>query len=56
MSCGAMDLAPLFSIIGTSEGPLFLLLRGLLAAISAISSVLAISPVNGVDLLIVLLR
>jgi hypothetical protein len=26
MSCLAMDLAPLFSIIGTLEGPLFLLL------------------------------
>jgi hypothetical protein len=55
MYCGAIDLTPLFSIIGTPEMPLFLLLRGLLVAISVISSVLVISLVSGVDLPIVLL-
>jgi hypothetical protein len=55
MYYGAIDLAPLFGIIGTPEMPLFLLLRGLLAAISVISSVLVISLVSGVDLPIVLL-
>jgi hypothetical protein len=55
MSCGVMDLAPLFNIIGMPEGPLFLLLRGLLAAISTISSILTISPVSGVELSIILL-
>jgi hypothetical protein len=55
MSCGAMDLAPLFNAIGTLEGPLLLLLLGLLAAIFAVSSVLVISLSGNVDLLIVLL-
>jgi hypothetical protein len=50
-----MNLAPFFVIIRMPEGPLLLLLQGLLAAISMISSVLAISPVNGVDFPIVLL-
>jgi hypothetical protein len=49
MSCGAMNLAPFFIIIRMPEGPLLLLLQGLLAAISMIS------PVNGVDFPIVLL-
>jgi hypothetical protein len=55
ISCGAMDLTPVFCIVRTPEGSLLLLLRGLLAAISVVSSVLVISPIGYVDLPIVLL-
>jgi hypothetical protein len=55
MSFGKMDLAPLFYIVGMAEGSLLLLLRGLLAAISVVSLVLAISLVSCVNLTIVLL-
>jgi hypothetical protein len=55
MSYGAMDLTPLLRIIGTPEGSLLLLLRGLLAMISVVSLVLVISSIDCVDLPIVLL-
>jgi hypothetical protein len=55
LSYDAMDLAPVFSIIGMLEGPLLLLLWGLLAVISVVSSVLMISPIGCVDLPIILL-
>jgi hypothetical protein len=52
MSYDSMNLAPLLCIIRASEGPLLLLIQGLLAAISMI---LLFSPISGVDLPIVLL-
>jgi hypothetical protein len=55
MSYGTMDLAPLLCIISASEWSLLLLIHGLLVVISAIFAVLSISPVSGVDLLIILL-
>jgi hypothetical protein len=54
MSCSAMDLIPLFCIVGTPEGSLFLLIQGLLVAISTVSSILAISPVSCIDLPVIL--
>jgi hypothetical protein len=54
VSYGVMDHTPLLGIIGTLERPLILLLRGVLTVISVISSILAVSPVSGVDLSIIL--
>jgi hypothetical protein len=49
-----MDLAPLLYVVRVTERPLLFLIGGLLAAIPAISAVLAISPIGHVDLPIVL--
>jgi hypothetical protein len=50
-----MDLTPLFSIVEMPEGPLLLLLRGLLAMISVVCSVLAITSISCVDFMIILI-
>jgi hypothetical protein len=50
-----MDLAPLLCVIRVIEMPLFFLIRGLLATIPTIFVVLAVSPIDHVDLSIVLL-
>jgi hypothetical protein len=55
MSCGMMNQAPLLYVIRASEGSLLLLIRGLLAVIPAISTILPISAVSSVDFPIVLL-
>jgi hypothetical protein len=51
----AVNLTPLLYVIGTLKMSLLLLLRGLFAAISTVSPVLAIASVNGIDLMILLL-
>jgi hypothetical protein len=58
VSSGAMDLTPLFYVVRAMEGPLLLLIRGLLLVISVVfmvSVMLAISSVSCVDFWIVLL-
>jgi hypothetical protein len=55
MTRGVVNLAPLLRVIGTPKRPLLLLLRGLLAAISAVSSILVIISISCVDLMIILL-
>jgi hypothetical protein len=51
MSCDVVNLTPLLYVIGMSERPLLLLIRGLLAMVATI---FMISPVSCVDLLIIL--
>jgi hypothetical protein len=55
MTRGVVNLAPLLHVIGTPKRPLLLLLRGLLAAISVVSSILVIISISCVDLMIILL-
>jgi hypothetical protein len=58
VSSGAMDLTPLFYVVRAMEGPLLLLIRGLLLVISVVftvSVILEISSVSRVDFWIVLL-
>jgi hypothetical protein len=50
-----MDLAPLLYVIRVIKMPLFFLIRGLLATIPTISTVLAVSLISHVDLPIILL-
>jgi hypothetical protein len=50
-----MDLAPLLCIVRAMERPLLLLIQGLLVVVSAVSMILAISPVSRVDFPVVLL-
>jgi hypothetical protein len=52
---GTVNLAPLLHIIGTTEMPFLLLIRGLLATVFAVSLILAITSVSCVDLMIFLL-
>jgi hypothetical protein len=49
-----VNLAPLLHVIGTPKRSLLFLLRGLLAMISMVSSVLVITSVSCVDLVIFL--
>jgi hypothetical protein len=53
---GAVNLTPLFRVIETSKRSLLFLLRGLLDAVSVVSSVLAIALVSCVNLTIILLH
>jgi hypothetical protein len=55
MPRGAVNFTPLLYVIGTPEWPPLLLLRGLLATISTVFSVIAIASVTCVDLTIILL-
>jgi hypothetical protein len=50
-----LDLAPLLCIVKATKRPPFFLIRRLLLAIPAISTIFVISPVSCVDFLIVLL-
>jgi hypothetical protein len=50
-----MDLTPLLCVVRATERSLLFLIGGLLAAIPAISAVLAVSPIGHVDIPIVLL-
>jgi hypothetical protein len=52
---GAVNLTPLLRVVGTSKRYLLFLLRGLLATVSTVPSVLEITPVSYVDLMIFLL-
>jgi hypothetical protein len=53
--CTLPDCAPLLRVIGTLKKPLPFLPRGLLAVVSTVSSVLAITLVSYVNLAIILL-
>jgi hypothetical protein len=55
MPRGAVNLAPHLRVIRRLKMPLLFLLRGLLAVISVVSSVLVIAPVSCADLTILLL-
>jgi hypothetical protein len=55
MSCGVMDLTPLLCVVRAMKMTLLFLIGGLLAVIPMISVVLAVSPINHIDLPIVLL-
>jgi hypothetical protein len=55
MPRGVMNLTPLLRVIGTPKMPLLFLLRGLITAESAVSSVSTIASVSCVDLVIILL-
>jgi hypothetical protein len=52
VSCGALNLTPIFCIIGMPEMPFLLLIQGLL---TMVATIFMISPVNCVDLSIFLL-
>jgi hypothetical protein len=53
MSIGAMDFAPLFYVVGASEGSPFLLIWVLFSIVAESSAVLLISSFRGVDLPII---
>jgi hypothetical protein len=55
MTCGVVNLTPVLCVVRTSKRPLLFLLWGLLAMVSVVPSVLAITPINCVDLMIFLL-
>jgi hypothetical protein len=55
MPRGVVNFAPPFRIVEMPKRPFFLLLRGLLATISVVISVLVIASIGCVDLMIILL-